>query len=510
MNHNKLKSIEKIYETTLNKANVYFKANDIDSCLNSLELAATIAWICPFKPLFGDDLIENILLKISNNLNFKKYQESNRILLYCTSTRDFGALVQQYLYNLPNVTLIVHEQVSEHENFEILNYLKSKQIEFYVLEKKGSFKDKFKSIDYLIQKVKPRKIFLHLDPNDVFAATYFIKLKKLTYFINHGDHVFWIGRNSFENIIEFRNYGYWFSKNIRKLKNINYYIIPFYPIISESKFKSNLNFNKDHIIGVSGGNLYKYNQDPDLTFFKTIIRLLKKNKNFFFILCGKGNSKRIEKLVEKENIGERFKIYGFRKDFSQIIKKSDIYFNSYPVGGGLAQLYALYNEVPVVSVIDNVRNGDSLEEVFEISTYKSLASINDLEDFADKLIKDKYFRQKIIKSQKAQKANNNYFKKCLDELINDKSKPIRDLYLESYTFNFDLNLKNSMNEIGSFNNVVYWSFIYNIEYAGIYKRLLEYVRTMKSLIKPDLRLILKIHIIFFGLRKFIDQIRNAK
>jgi hypothetical protein len=510
MNHNKLKSIEKIYETTLNKANVYFKANDIDSCLNSLELAATIAWICPFKPLFGDDLIENILLKISNNLNFKKYQESNRILLYCTSTRDFGALVQQYLYNLPNVTLIVHEQVSEYENFEILNYLKNEQIEFHILEKKRPFIDKIKSLEYLIQKIKPIKIFLHLDPNDVFAATYFIKLKKLTYFINHGDHLFWIGRNSFQNIIEFRSYGFWFSKNIRKLKNVKYYVIPFYPILPKNKFDTNLNFNEGSIIGVSGGNLYKYNQDPDLIFFKIIIRLLKKNKNFFFILCGKGNSKRIEKLVRKENIGDRFKIYGFRRDFSEIIKKSHIYFNSYPVGGGLSLMYALYHKVPIVSVIEKVRNGDSLEEVFEIPTYKSLESIGDMEEFANQLINYKLFRQNIINSQLSKTFNINKFKELLTEIIEDKAITKKTVISEHYTFDFDLNLKNSINENGTFNNVIYWAFIFNIKNAGFYKRVLEYLNTIKSLKKPDLRLILKIHIIFFGLRKFIVQIRNDK
>jgi len=500
MNQSELKFIKKHYNSILSKAKIYYESNDIDSSLNLLELAATIAWICPFNPSFGDELIENLLLKISKRLNFKNYQKSNKILLYCTSIRDFGALVEQYLYNLPNVVLILHGDFKKNNSHNVFKYLLKNNIEYYTIDKKNSFIMKSEFVNNIIYKVKPKKIFLHLDPNDVFAASYFIKLKEITFFINHGDHLFWIGKNSFKNIIEFRNYGYWFSNTIRKLKNPNYFVVPFYPILPQEIISDQLDVPNNMVIGISGGNLYKYNQDPDLFFFKIIIKILKKNKNFYFILCGDGDSTRIKKLIKNQNIESRFKVLGFRKDFSHLIDKSDIYFNSYPVGGGLAQLYALYHKVPIVSVVNKIRSGDSLEEVFEIPTFKSLESLHEVEDFTDRLIKNKLFRQEIIKKQTPKSSNKKHFIGLLNEIIEDKVKPQKALPFKKYNFNFDLNLQNSLNEKEIFNDIIYWSFIYNIKNANFFMKFKEYIFTIKHLRRPSLLLFLKIHVIFFNLK----------
>ncbi|MDB2342448.1 glycosyltransferase family 4 protein [Flavobacteriaceae bacterium] len=506
MTHSKLIKVLELYEISLLRAKNKFDLGEIDSTLNYLELASLIAIFFPFKKNFGDDTIELLLYKLHSKIDYKKYNPSQNIVLYCSTVRDFGALVQQYLYNLPKLTLIVHEKIINHESEEIINFLKINKVEFYIIGKEKSFSEKINLTTTILFQVKPSKIFLHIDPTDVFAATFFIGFKKITYFINHADHLFWIGRNSFENIIEFRTYGYWFSKKFRGIKNVNSYILPFYPILPKASFNSDLIFNEESVIGVSGANLYKFNQDSSLTFFKIIIKLLKKNKNFVFILCGNGDSRQIKNLIDSENLADRFKIYGFRKDFSNIIRNSDIYFNSYPIGGGLAQLYALFYNIPVVSVVDNVRSGDTLESLFNISTYKSLDDIHDVKDFADRLIKSKLFRKEIAIKQTPGGFNEKHFKNLLSEIIEGKVLSYKSS--KEFKFNYEMNLTNALNEKDLLNNVLYLNFIYNIKYISLFDRFTEFFKTIKNLELPSLKLIIKIFIVFFGLKSFLTSIIN--
>ncbi|MDA7819980.1 glycosyltransferase family 4 protein [Flavobacteriaceae bacterium] len=502
-----LKIIKKYYKDALNKAKISLNLNEVDQSLNYLKLASTIGWLCPFKYNFGDNEIEEILKKISLNIRFQEYEATEKIILYCTSIRDFGALVQQYLYNLPDVTLIVHDKIIQSENRDILKFVNDKQIKYHYLGDAESFSEKIKYMNNIVQELKPKKVFLHFDPNDVFGATYFIKLKHIAYFINASDHLFWIGKNCFSTIIDFRKYGYWFTRSIRKINNVNHIVLPFYPILPKENFRDEKIIPKNKIIGISGGNLYKYNQDPDLLFFKIIIKLLKKNPNFYFILCGSGDSTLIRKLIKKNNIDERFKIYGFRRDFSEIIKRSDIYFNSYPMAGGLAPLYALNHKVPVVSIAFDVRNGDSLEEFFEIDNFKSLENIYELESFTDKLINDEAYRIKIINKQKLKNLNNIYFKETLKNIVEDKVTFKLNLEKNNFNFNYDLNLKTTLSEKNAFNNIIYWNFIYNINNVNFFIKFSEYLKTIKSLKNPRIILVLKIHITLLGLKNLFTSFR---
>ncbi len=118
-------------------------------------------------------------------------------------------------------------------------------------------------------------------------------------------------------------------------------------------------------------------------FIEIAAELLKKNKQFFFIMVGDGpEMENCKKIINNYNINEYFELTGFRRDIPSILKLFDAFiFTSECEGFGIVIIEAMAMGVPVFAVSEGA--------VTEIVTHKEdgfLFNTTDPERMADQII----------------------------------------------------------------------------------------------------------------------------
>ena len=79
--------------------------------------------------------------------------------------------------------------------------------------------ERIKELIRLLTQESPDFLILYIHPNDVVVVPALCALpsKPPTIFFNHADHVFWLGRNIIDYLIEWREEGAKYSKKFRKI-----------------------------------------------------------------------------------------------------------------------------------------------------------------------------------------------------------------------------------------------------------------------------------------------------
>ena len=137
-------------------------------------------------------------------------------------------------------------------------------------------------------------------------------------------------------------------------------------------------------------------------------------------------SKRIKEF--EASYPKKVFLLGYRKDFSELIKRMDIVINSLPISGGLVCQYAAYYRKPILALyIEEKGIGANIDDILgnPMDGEKiTLSSENALLSEADKLIKEKDYRllrgslaNKMLQTQKN-------FDIQLNEILTCKSKTV--------------------------------------------------------------------------------------
>ncbi|MCY1496895.1 putative glycosyltransferase EpsF [compost metagenome] len=118
------------------------------------------------------------------------------------------------------------------------------------------------------------------------------------------------------------------------------------------------------------------------TIIEVAVQLCKLNKDVYFILCGRDVDVSLKGRVEKEQLSDRIKLLGYRKDVISILNSSDaFYFPSLTEGQPNALLEALIAGLPfVASNIDPIK--ETIPEEFHdylIEPMDILGAINRLQ-----------------------------------------------------------------------------------------------------------------------------------
>jgi len=486
----------------------YLNDNLIEESLISLKYAAFIAWNYPILYNFIDDEVENALDEISDILNKNKgvvFQgNENKIVFYSGQIIDYGGLTQQYLYFLVEngyqILFIIPDIKATKEGSEILDYLnKNNNIELFI-PKSSKLSVKIKEINSRIDIFKPSKAFLHFMPHDVEGYCVFTKLNIPRYFIVHNDHTFWLGKGCSDYFIEFRKFGCQLSMQRRHMRSDKIIYLPYYPIEHIQKFQGFPFDRKNKIIGVSGANLYKYYLDKELNFFHAIKELIIRNENFIFCLAGFGDATIVKNFISQNNLQNRFYYVGKRNDFNEFIGNCDIFFESYPLKGGLTFLYASKQNIPILGLSNHKNASGGLEDWIETGNYKQP---NNFENFiiqADLLIKNKDLRDKnaIIFSNNL--FNRKDFTNNLKQLLEGHKEFLSCKFPGLLQLDDNYYLNEFISVTGSSLNYFYFKFYYIRNISDIFERFREFcsiirlnytVLKLKQLIRLIMILIFK-------------------
>lgn len=347
---------------------LYKVRNDIKECLIEkkyedalilIRMSADIAYY--YNQFYSDDILEGYLAEISKNILHDieiKQTEKNNMLFYDGFGLNNRGLIQIYLKALCKIGKVVYVTNYKYRNSipDVLNILDDNDgISIFI--KDESFINQINFVDDIIAKYKPANMFMYTYPHDVVIPVVFNKYAGLIkrYQINLTDHAFWLGKNSFDYCIEFRDWGLSLSYYYRGIDKSKLVMLPYYPNINwEQEFLGYpfpFDENKQRFI-FSGGQLYKTLLGGDTSYYKIVDEILSKYEDIIFWYAGSGDRSEMDKLVNKYQ--DRVYLTEERKDFFQIMQRCKFYLSTYPICGGLMFQYAAAaGKIPIT-----LKNGD--------------------------------------------------------------------------------------------------------------------------------------------------------
>lgn len=429
-----------------------------------IEKACYFAYSYNFVKNFFDEDIELFIHQISEQIlekNVSLNTNENSILFFDFFVSENRGFTQQYLDVFISEGKRIIYVISEKEKYSTDNKIissinKYQNGEIVVLESINRC-DKIRELFNLVSYCKPSKIFFHTSPWEVVSCCLAAKLNNTlvkSYLINITDHAFWPGITCFEFVIDFRSYGNNINKLLKHKQEENLILIqtPAY-IDKEITFKGFPKVPKNSVIGFSGGSYYKI-KDKQNTFLNLIKQLIEKYDQFVFFFANIGGENELINFISENKLENRFILIGNRDDISEVFSNIDIYFNTYPYGGGLMLHYALQHKKPIVSLWDSGLYHTRIDTVFDYPMPNEYIPRNNNEfiKLACRLIEDKNYRINFVDYINFYSNINKNFKQKLGNLLNNipfESK-------SSFPFEVD---QNSIRQHHFNFEFHYWSYI---------------------------------------------------
>lgn len=411
--HDNARMEKKIYKLLMRQ--------DWENALKLIEFEGKLKYST--NQIYTCERLENYLKKIVESIivPFEYRKENRKVLFYDGFGFDTRGLALIYLKALVKLGYDVVYVVDEKQKDEIPEIRKvlgeSSASVIYCI----SMREKVKGIQQVLQisrEEKIEKFILYTLPYDSIGIGCGIGLKNQVqrFLINLTDHAFWLGKNAFDYIIEFRDYGANISHYKRKIDKTVIIKLPYYPIISRNIDFEGFPFEKldGQKVVFSGGAIYKTLGAGDL-YYKIVEYIIEKHQDVIFYYAGSNSSKLLDELISKYP-GRVF--WGHeRKDLFQLLQHCDLYLSTYPMIGGLMTQYAAAAGVlPMTLIYDECSTGVLIDpDSIGVEFRSSAAFLKEIDRVLDD---EKYKAQKCHNLQK-QIITVNDFEKNLDEILNN-------------------------------------------------------------------------------------------
>lgn len=383
--------IEKDFEKFKRKAEYMLRNEKYDQALTYIELAAYIMYHTSIKHVDRD--LEHMLWQIGTQIMSvsceKGKKSKDKILFYDGFGYNLRGLACIYIKALVAAGIEVLYLSNNNKQEDLLEeLLKNPQNEVMYFNDESHI-EKMEKIAYCIEKYRPTHIFIYTTPFDASAISAFYGVPKYIkkILINLSNNVFWLGADVADYVFEFSNYWYQFSKQIRRIPEEKLVLLPYYPVIKDFPLAS-LPFecqNKKLI--VSGGSEYKVSGSN--VFFRIVEYILRQDENTIFLYLGDKEPSKLKRMSEKDRFKNRIFFEHERKDFFQIIRKSEFYLSTYPISGGLMTQYAAAAGKLPITYTELDENGKALRELLIDSQINFVFSdLKDLFCEIDKILND--------------------------------------------------------------------------------------------------------------------------
>ncbi len=228
------------------------------------------------------------------------------------------------------------------------------------------------------------QLVLHVHPHDVVPIIAFSQKdgRPPLIYVNHADHVFWLGVSISDVVAHLRESSLQISTARRGIQGERCAIIPV-PLnhiartMSRTEAKRQLGLPEDATVLFSIADAYKF--EPILgetSFVDALLPVLRSYQNTWLVVVGPDNAGQW-KNASRESHG-RIRTYGRRSDGAAFYQAADIYLDPFPFASTTSFLEAGSYELPLVSFCPfggeaRVLGGDSPELTETIVRTKSLA-----------------------------------------------------------------------------------------------------------------------------------------
>lgn len=313
---------------------------------------------------YKNEFIENQIKNLSQYIVKAKFIENNNeksIVIIDEINVDYIGLMIQYLdpFILEGYQILYLFEHKEHHEatrthlMQTLNSYENAQIKEIPSNKRGLF-SKAQWIYDEICAFGSKKVLMNLGEWAVekCIACYALPIECIKYHINAGDHCFWAGVSCVDYSFEFRHYGANLTYHERGLNQDQIIYLPFYPVLKEVSFKGFPDLCSGKFVFLSGGAAYKI-VDENNTFFGLCRKILDECSNAVILYAG-ANAGNIDNDVLSSGIDQfglhgKFISIGYRDDILEVFKHSDVYLDTYPIGGGTMCQFAAQCSLPIVN-----------------------------------------------------------------------------------------------------------------------------------------------------------------
>ncbi|MGL6098744.1 MAG: hypothetical protein ACRC0G_03855 [Fusobacteriaceae bacterium] len=340
--------------------------NEIEK-INLIKIFSNFYW-SNIVGKYRDNTLEKELFNIgknsyqNENTNFK-IQNTLHIITETYLVGGHTRLLSNWIKFDVDVTpdvVIVNPENSKIPNWLIEN-IKEKNGNLHLIKNKD-ISLKVQEMTKIIKNYS--EIILHIHPNDVTTCLALANLneKQKVYFVNHADHVFSLGYNYSNCVLELSEDG---KKMGQKKREIKYSEVLPIPIDEELNYNffDNKNNLKQKIV-ISMASEYKYLPTEKYNFQDFVDKLLNSNKDIIFNLVGASEKNKIWKDL-KTKYKERFNLLGVlpKEKAREELLKSKIYIDSFPFASYTSLLQAIDLGLIAYSLKTEVADLDSLKSI---------------------------------------------------------------------------------------------------------------------------------------------------
>jgi glycosyltransferase involved in cell wall biosynthesis len=208
--------------------------------------------------------------------------------------------------------------------------------------------------DRLVE-ARPRRLVLHLNPNDVLALAACLLYRRASgaelIFYDHADTYFWLGASLADRLIEYRPVG---AAVARRKRGVAAEKISFVPPTSRTRHsaevaRASLGVPEGATVSLTVAAYYKTRPDGHWDYARTISRVLAAHPRHHHLLVGHGPPADEEALREGLPAG-RARLLGKRTDVDALLRAADFAVDSFPLMGSLFRLDAMREGRPVIAV----------------------------------------------------------------------------------------------------------------------------------------------------------------
>lgn len=432
-----LSEVKAGYAAIKKKAFSEYKHGNYEASLSYVDKAVSIASQIMWR--YADNELEDLLSDISSKVikqkqtNYKA--DKNKVVFYDYFGSTF-ILAIQYVKALAQLNfeiLYIYEEQEWDLNVSVVEMMQQyPNVQVEIISKNINRIDKLTVIYNSILSFQPSKLFVHINTfSHCIPVLYTLPIELTKYYINLGDHAFWLGSKGIDYSFEFRNFGATVSYEKRGLKKEQLLLLPYYPIENGYEFQGFPFETRDKVVIFSGGDFYKMVDSQD-TYWSLAKNMLEENPTSIILFANKilneEGQKFLDNFIVSNNFEDRFIPIGFRPDINEVFAHCDIFMGTSPMSGGLMSQYAGLNSKPILQYYPKELFAFEETESMICFNKKIKISFTDKNEFlleAKRLIDDSTYRKKrgqeINECMITEKQFNTLFEMSLETHISQVS-----------------------------------------------------------------------------------------
>jgi glycosyltransferase involved in cell wall biosynthesis len=197
-------------------------------------------------------------------------------------------------------------------------------------------------------------VALHIHPYDVVPLIAFARREQRPplSFLNHNDHVFWLGATVGDQVAEMRDSGRKLSETRRGVAPSRISMLPIPlevkpELLERSEAKKQLGIAQDAIVLLTIAGAYKYNAPEGRHFTDVLLPVLQNHPKAQLLVIGPTDTGVWAEATRRA--AGQLKVLGRRGDTALFYQAADIYLDSFPFSSLTAVLEAGCHAAPIVS-----------------------------------------------------------------------------------------------------------------------------------------------------------------